>query len=91
MLEARVPHESSSLDVPARSATHGGLPAQPILQPRERNEEQRRQDNTKERVDPDEANIEAAEAESDPENAQRSVSFQESAPVAVKSDLTAGR
>ena len=73
----------------ARSTTHGSFPAYSILQPRERNQEQRREDNAEQRVDPDQANIEAAEAESDPENAQRSVSFQESAPVAVKSDLTA--
>lgn len=83
MLEARVPHESPSSAGFVLSATHGGLPAYSILQPRERDDEQRREDHTEERVDPDEADVEAAESETDPESAQWSVSFQESAPVAV--------
>jgi hypothetical protein len=67
----------------ARSATRGGLPAHSILQPRERDDEQRREDHTEQDVDPRERDVEAAEAEADPENAQRTVSFQENAPVAV--------
>ena len=67
----------------ARSATRGGLPANAILQPGKRDDEQWREDDTEQRVDPHERYVEAAEAKTDPEGAERAVSFQENAPVAV--------
>src|SRR5215212_344727 len=60
----------------ARSATRGCLPAYSVLQPGERNEEKRRQDEAQQRVDPDQGDVKAAEAETSPEDAERAVSFQ---------------
>lgn len=86
--------ERASLTEPAtsmgvRSATRGGLPAHAILQPGERNDEERREHHTKQRVDPHERNVECAEAETDPKDAERAVSFQVNAPVAVNPTVTA--
>ena len=77
MLEARVPHRDAVRTSPASSATRGGRPAHSILQPGERDNEKRRENHTQQGVDPYEPDIEAAEAEADPESAQRTVSFQE--------------
>ena len=49
--------------------------AEPILEPRRRNDEQWRQEETKQRVQPDQRDIEAAESQTNPERAKRSVSF----------------
>ena len=50
-------------------------------EPRDRDQEQRREEDAKEGVDPDQGNVETAEAETDPESAERSVRFQRSSPV----------
>ena len=60
----------------ALSATRGGLPAYSVLQPGERDQEERRQDEAQQGVDPDQRDVEAAEAETSPEDAKRAVSFQ---------------
>lgn len=60
----------------ARSATRGGLPAYSVLQPGERDQEERRQNEAQQGVDPDQGDVEAAEAETSPEDAKRAVSFQ---------------
>ena len=54
--------------------------ADSIHQPRGRNDEQRRQEEAEQRIQPDQRNVEAAEPEADPESAKRTVSFQASAP-----------
>lgn len=54
-----------------------GPRAQTILQPRRGNHEQRRQKEAEERVQPDQRDVEAAEADADPECAERTVSFQD--------------
>jgi len=66
-----------------RSATRGGLPAHTILQPGERDDEQRRENHTEQRVDPHKRNVECAKAETDPKGAERAVSFQVIAPFDV--------
>jgi len=53
-----------------------GLFLLPADEPRCGEQEQRRQEHAEERVDPDQCDVEAAEAESDPEGAEWSVRFQ---------------
>ena len=67
----------------ARSATHGSLPLHSIHEPGARDDEQRRQEKAQQRVDPDERNVEGAESETDPERAERAMSFQAIAPKDV--------
>lgn len=51
-----------------------------IHQPRRRNDEQRREEEPEQGVQPNERDIEAAEAESDPQCSKRTMTFQENAP-----------
>ena len=44
---------------------------------REGHEEERDGQNAEQRIDPDQGDVEAAESETDPEGAERAVSFQE--------------
>src|SRR4051812_23147770 len=67
----------------ARSATRGGLPANSVLQPGEGHQEQRRQDEAQQRVDPHEGDVKAHETEAGPEDAEGTVCFQERRSVAV--------
>jgi hypothetical protein len=71
------------------SATHRSLPEHLVLEPGERNDEQRRQDEAKQRIDPDQRDVEGAESETDPEGAERAVRFQDVAPRDVGIDVAA--
>src|SRR5690349_4645137 len=54
--------------------------AQAILHPRGRNDEQWRKEEAKQRVQPDQRDVEAAKPKADPKGAKRTMSFQASAP-----------
>ena len=55
-------------------------PAQSVLQPGRRDDEQRREKESEQRVEPDQRNVETAKRDSDPQRSQRTMSFQPSAP-----------
>src|ERR1043165_5742616 len=52
-----------------------------ILEPGCRNDEERRQEKAQQRVQPDQRDVEAAEAETDPDGAKGAMRFQENAPL----------
>src|SRR5262245_11615586 len=59
------------------------LGVQLVHQPRLRDEEQRREKEAEERVQPNKRDVEAAKAKADPQGAQRTMRFQASAPEKV--------
>ena len=52
-----------------------------VHQPGRRNDEQRRQHEAEQRIQPDERDVECSEAEADPERAQRTMRFQVRLPL----------